>query len=75
MSSYHHLLECIEKSNNSIAYAVQKKEDLNKTIGETMPKLEKLIKQTKELKVNVEKALSKQYSGRIVNIIGEINNI
>lgn len=75
VASFLHLLECAEKSKSSIAFAEQKKTDLSLLISETLPKLESLINQTKELKVNIEKALMKQYPGRIVALIGEVNNL
>lgn len=74
-SSLYHLLECVQKCEESIKYAAHKREDLNESIGQTYPKLESARVRAKELKVQVEKALSKQYGGRPVNIIGEINNL
>ncbi len=74
-ASFRHLLECISKSNNSISYAQTKREECRNLIEETTPKLETIVAQTKVLQVQIEKALSKQYNGRVVNIVGEINNL
>jgi hypothetical protein len=75
VNSFQHLIECIDKSNKSIKFAESKKEELNSSIGDIYPKLETLISTTKSLKSNIEKSLMKQYPGRTVNIIGEVNNI
>lgn len=39
------------------------------------PKLEELSKITRDIKKSTEKALSGLYKGRVVNILGEINNV
>lgn len=74
-ASFQHLIECINKSKESISYAERKKESLQNLVYETAPQLQSVIKKTKELKLNLEADLSKHYSGRPVNIIGEINTI
>jgi len=75
VASFLHLLECVEKSKASITFAEQKKADLSNLVSETYPKLESLINRAKELKVNIEKTLMKQYPGRIVSLVGEVNNL
>jgi len=71
VATFQHYLECIQKSQDSIIHAARKREELNATITESALKLEKLSGRAKLLKTEIEKALSKQYSGRIIHIIDD----
>ena len=42
---------------------------MNTLINETFPKMEILIKKSKEMKINLEKSLSQKYDGRNVRIL------
>jgi hypothetical protein len=53
----------------------KKKEEMSGTIEKGAPELQRLITSTKAVQKQVEKALSTQYSGREVHIMGEINSL
>lgn len=73
--SFTHLLDCITQFNLNIENSENRIKELEHQIQKTQLKIESLIEKTKILKRNIESALSQQYSGRIVNLIGEINNL
>ena len=52
-----------------------KQEEQERALKTNAPKLQALIHDTKRIKEHVEKAISALYSGRQINIIGEINNV
>eukprot|EP00897_Mesotaenium_endlicherianum_P005107 jgi/Mesen1/4624/ME000237S03659 len=52
-----------------------KRMELRNSVSATRPKQDAVMKRTREVKDVVEATLSAQYSGRPVNIIGEINNV
>jgi hypothetical protein len=53
----------------------KKKEEMSGTIEKGAPELQRLITSTKAVQKQVEKALSTQYSGREVHIMGDINSL
>ncbi|EFJ26499.1 hypothetical protein SELMODRAFT_172615 [Selaginella moellendorffii] len=61
------------KCLNSLRDVEHKKVELRNALSSSWPKQEELVSKTRELKRSVEEALSRLYSGRLVNIIGEIN--
>lgn len=54
---------------------VIKHKDAETEQSETQPKLELVIKRTKELQKQMEAEISKRYKDRVVNIMGEINTM
>ncbi|KAL3159873.1 hypothetical protein ABBQ38_010272 [Trebouxia sp. C0009 RCD-2024] len=52
-----------------------KQEEQERSLRSNAPKLQGLIQETRRIKTYVEETISVLYSGRQVNIIGEINNV
>jgi len=52
-----------------------KRRDINDQISESYPQLQKMVDQAKSLKREIENTISKQFNGRVVNLIGDINNL
>eukprot|EP00775_Hariotina_reticulata_P008742 gene8742-8922_t len=51
-----------------------RKQESRATLVSLQPKLADIVERTRSIKQSVEVALSKQFSGRRVNILGEVNN-
>jgi hypothetical protein len=75
VGSFHHFLECVERSESSIHYSETKRNQLQEVIRETVPKIDALVQEIKVLARCIEKALSKQYNNRPVHLVGEITNL
>ena len=61
---------------NRLAHEIQsKQEEQERSLKSNAPKLQGLIQETRRIKMYVEEAISALYSGRQINIIGEINNV
>ncbi|XP_053408965.1 CDK5 regulatory subunit-associated protein 3-like isoform X2 [Mercenaria mercenaria] len=54
---------------------ISRRHDMEKEERELLPKLEVLVKRTKEMQKQMEGEISKRYKNRPVNIMGEINII
>lgn len=74
-SDFQHLLECVDQSNNSIAEAALKKDELQHTISEAYPKMEVEKSKVRELKSHIEKALCLQFPGQEVHLTGDITKL
>ncbi|XP_065053892.1 CDK5 regulatory subunit-associated protein 3-like [Rhopilema esculentum] len=72
------LQQKLKTANNLLRQAkaiVERKENAQRLQIETEPKLELIIRETKELKQQIAGEISKKYKSRPVNIMGEINTI
>lgn len=54
---------------------VVKYKDADSELREIQPKLELVIKRTKEMQKQMESEISNRYKDRVVNIMGEINTM
>ena len=59
-----------------LAHEIQgKQEEQERSLRSNAPKLQGLVQETRRIKMYVEEAISTLYSGRQINIIGEISNV
>eukprot|EP01102_Stenamoeba_stenopodia_P016328 TRINITY_DN5697_c0_g1_i1.p1 TRINITY_DN5697_c0_g1~~TRINITY_DN5697_c0_g1_i1.p1 ORF type:complete len:480 (-),score=137.41 TRINITY_DN5697_c0_g1_i1:45-1484(-) len=52
-----------------------KRKEVNDHINESYPQLQTMIDQAKSLRREIESTISKQFNNRVVNLIGDINNL
>ncbi|PRP84678.1 hypothetical protein PROFUN_07928 [Planoprotostelium fungivorum] len=74
ISGLKQLTGCVERCLASLQYSQSKKQEHSSTIESTRPLMLEMTKRMSEMKQVMEAALSKQYNGREVHIVGEINN-